>query len=70
MLESGDASTMVTEGTSTSSCAGASSMVWPFSPTDAIVEMVTEGLGERVRVTGDVSATESSNKFDEDAPSL
>ena len=48
MLESGEASKTVTEGTSTGSSAGASSMAWPSSLTDATVEIVTEGLGERV----------------------
>lgn len=45
-------------------------MVWSFFSTDATVEIVTEGLRETVRVTGSDSATESSNEFDKDAPSL
>jgi len=64
MLEHGGTSTTVTEGISTSSSAGASSINWPFPLTDVTVESVAERLRERVRVT------ESSNELDRDAPSL
>ena len=69
MFDRGDASTIVTEGTVSSSVT-VSSVVSSFFVAGGSVEIVSEGLGEGVCVTEDISAAEWSNEFDRDAPSL